>query len=93
MKPKIKIKIWIDKIEFVCYNMRVGKRNINFGFLKGETKMKVAYQYHGFMIVEEYGDYVVYGTSANTMKYGFVRVFPTAYEAEQFINSNFGGEN
>ena len=55
--------------------------------------MKVAYQYHGFMIVEEYGDYVVYGTSANTMKYGFVRVFPTVYEAEQFINSNFDSEN
>ncbi|MBQ3502368.1 MAG: hypothetical protein IJA72_01765 [Clostridia bacterium] len=51
--------------------------------------MKIAYEYHGFMIVEEYGDYLVYGVSSKTIKHGFVRAFPTANEAEQFINFNF----
>ena len=55
--------------------------------------MKIAYEYHGFTIVEEYGDYLVYGTYAKTLKHGFIRSFPTAYEAEQFINSNFDNED
>lgn len=65
------------------------KQNINFEILKGECEMKIAYEYHGFMIVEEYGDYLVYGVSSKTIRHGFVRAFPTANEAEQFINFNF----
>ena len=47
--------------------------------------MKKSYEFHGFTIVESYGDWFVYGTSAETLKYGFVRRFDTNKEAEDFI--------
>lgn len=47
--------------------------------------MKKSYEFHGFTIVESYGDWFVYGTSAETLKYGFVRKFDTNKEAEDFI--------
>ena len=47
--------------------------------------MSHSYEFHGFTIVESYGDWYVYGTSAHTLKYGFVRRFDTSSEAEDFI--------
>lgn len=47
--------------------------------------MPHSYEFHGFTIVEHYGDWFVYGTSRVTMKYGFLRGFDTNKEAEDFI--------
>ena len=47
--------------------------------------MNYSYEFHGFTIVESYGDWFVYGTSKETIKYGFLRKFDTDKEAENFI--------
>jgi len=47
--------------------------------------MKYSYEFHGFTIVESYGDWLVYGTNKETIKYGFLRKFDTDKEAEDFI--------
>lgn len=47
--------------------------------------MKYSYEFHGFTIVESYGDWFVYGTHKDTIKYGFIREFDTNKEAEDFI--------
>ena len=43
--------------------------------------MRRSYEFHNFTIVEFYGDWAVYGTSASTMKYGFLGCFDTDKEA------------
>lgn len=47
--------------------------------------MPHSYEFHGFTIVEHYGDWLIYGTSCITMKYGFLGCFDTDKEAEDFI--------
>ena len=50
-------------------------------------------KYKVYVDNEEYGDYLVYGVSSKTIKHGFVRAFPTANEAEHFINFNFDNDD
>lgn len=45
-------------------------------------------EYKGFTIVDMEWGYHVYGTSAETMKYGFVRNFESVDEAINWINEN-----
>lgn len=47
--------------------------------------MRRSYEFHNFTIVEFYGDWVVYGTNASTMKYGFLGCFDTDKDVEDFI--------
>lgn len=44
-------------------------------------------QYKGFTIIDMGWGYHVYGTSANTVKYGFVRNFETIQEAMDCIDN------
>lgn len=44
-------------------------------------------EYKGFTIVDMGWGYHVYGTSANTIKYGFARNFETIQEAMDYINN------
>ena len=50
---------------------------------------KTSYEYRGFTIHLSYGDWVVYGTNKNTMRYGYIRRFDTSKEAEDFIDREF----
>lgn len=52
--------------------------------------MRHSYEYMGFTITESYGDWLVFGTNKETIKYGFVRRFDTSDEAENYIR-NFKG--
>lgn len=47
------------------------------------------YEYKGFTICLSHGDWLVYGTSKNTMKYGYIRRFDSDIEAENYINKEF----
>lgn len=47
------------------------------------------YQYKNFTIVLSYGDWLVYGTDKNTLKYGFIGRFDTDREAENYIDREF----
>lgn len=47
--------------------------------------MKYNYEFHKFTIVKSDGDWFVYGTHKDTMKYGFIGRFDTNKEAEDFI--------
>ena len=47
------------------------------------------YEYKGFTICLSYGDWFVYGTSKNTIKYGYIGRFDSDIEAENYINREF----
>lgn len=48
-------------------------------------------EYKGFTIVDMGWGFHVYGTSANTIKYGFVRNFETIQEAMDYIDNYLNG--
>ena len=50
---------------------------------------KMNYKYKGFTICLLYGDWFVYGTSKNTIKYGYIGRFDSDIEAENYINREF----
>ena len=50
---------------------------------------KKNYEYKGFTICFSYGDWFVYGTSKNTIKYGYIGRFDSDIEAENYINREF----
>lgn len=47
------------------------------------------YEYKGFTICLSYGDWLIYGTSKDTMKYGYIGRFDSDVEAENYINREF----
>lgn len=51
--------------------------------------MRKSYQYKGFTIILSYGDWLIYGTDKNTLKYGYIGRFDTNQEAENYIDREF----
>lgn len=52
-------------------------------------KRMYSYEYKGFTIRLAYGDWIVFGTSKDTMKYGYIGKFDSDIEAENYINREF----